>query len=209
MPAKSKRDSRVDTYISRAPDFARPILNHLRELVHTACPDVQETMKWSRPHFLHNGMLCGMSAFKHHCAFGFWLGEIVCGATSKAATEREGMGHFGRITSLADLPGDKALLAFIKKAVRLNDNGVKRPAAPRPAGKQPLILPGCLTAALKKNKKALATFEAFSYSRKKEYVEWITEAKREETRRKRIETMLTWLAEGKSRNWKYSCSVEA
>jgi hypothetical protein len=206
MSAKTKRNSRVDAYISSAPDFAKPILNHLRELVHTACPDVQETMKWSRPHFLHNGLLCGMSAFKRHCAFGFWLGEMVLGAASTAAAGRDGMGQFGRITSLADLPGDKQLLTLIKKAVQLNDSGVKRPAAPRTAEKQALILPGCFTAALKKNKKALATFEAFSYSHKKEYVEWITEAKREETRQKRIETMLTWLAEGKSRNWKYSCS---
>jgi hypothetical protein len=206
MPAKMKRDSRVDAYISRAPDFAKPILNHLRELVHTACPDVQETMKWSRPHFLHNGMLCGMSAFKHHCAFGFWLGDMVLGATSTGAAGREGMGHFGRITSLADLPGDEQLIAFIQKAVQLNYSGVKRPAAPRPAEKQALILPGYFTAALKKNQKALAAFDAFSYSHKKEYLEWITEAKREETRQKRIQTMLTWLAEGKSRNWKYTCS---
>jgi hypothetical protein len=204
MTAKAKRDDRVDAYISSAPDFAKPILNHLRELVHTACPDVHETMKWSRPHFLHIGMLCGMSAFKHHCAFGFWLFEMVCGAGANGATEREGMGQFGRITSLADLPGDKQLLAFIKKAIELNDSGAKRPAAPRPAGNRELIVPGFITAALKKSKKALAAFEALSYSHKKEYVEWITEAKREETRQKRIQTMLTWLTEGKSRNWKYA-----
>jgi uncharacterized protein YdeI (YjbR/CyaY-like superfamily) len=204
MAAKTKRDSRVDAYIASAPDFAKPILSHLRELVHTACPDVQETMKWSRPHFLHNGLLCGMSAFKHHCAFGFWLGDRVCGATSHAAAEREGMGQFGRITSLADLPGDKQLLTLIKKAVQLNDSGVKRPAASRPAGNRELIVPDYLTAALKKNKTALTAFEAFSYSHKKEYVEWIAEAKREETRQKRIQTMLNWLAEGKSRNWKYA-----
>jgi uncharacterized protein YdeI (YjbR/CyaY-like superfamily) len=114
------------------------------------------------------------------------------------------MGQFGRITSLADLPGDKQLLAFIKKAIELNDSGAKRPAAPRPAGNRELIVPGFITAALKKSKKALAAFEALSYSHKKEYVEWITEAKREETRQKRIQTMLTWLTEGKSRNWKYA-----
>ncbi len=203
MAAKVKRDSRVDTYISSAPDFANPILNHLRELIHAACPDVEETMKWSRPHFLRNGMLCGMSAFKHHCAFGFWLGELVLGDKAKADSERDGMGHFGRITSLKDLPADKELLALIRKAVALNDSGTKRPAAPRPAGNRELIVPDYFTAALKKNKKAQAAFEAFSYSHKKEYVEWITEAKRDETRQKRIETTLAWLATGKSRNWKY------
>jgi uncharacterized protein YdeI (YjbR/CyaY-like superfamily) len=204
MSAKVKPDSRVDAYIFSAPDFAKPILNHLRELVHTACPDVDETMKWSRPHFLHNGLLCGMSAFKHHCAFGFWMGEMVLGARAGAATQKDGMGHFGRITSLKDLPGDTELLALIRKAAALNDSGAKRRVAPRPAGDRKLIVPDYFTAALRKNKKALAAFEALSYSHRSEYVEWITEAKREETRQKRIETTLVWLAEGKSRNWKYA-----
>jgi uncharacterized protein YdeI (YjbR/CyaY-like superfamily) len=202
---EKKRDCRVDAYIATAPDFAKPILNHLRELVHTACPDVEESMKWSRPHFLRHGTLfCGMSAFKHHCAFGFWLGEKVLGAAGQEGNEKNGAGHFGRITSLADLPGDKQLLAYIKKAVELNDSGVKRPAPPRSKGNRELTIPDYFTAALNKNKKALAAFEAFSYSHKKEYVEWITEAKRDETRQKRIETMLVWLSEGKSRNWKYA-----
>jgi uncharacterized protein YdeI (YjbR/CyaY-like superfamily) len=204
MPAKAKKDSRVDVYISRAADFAKPILNHLRALVHTACPDVEETIKWSHPTFLHKGMICGMSAFKEHCAFGFWLGEMILGKQRKLASQSEAMGHFGRITSLADLPGDKELLTYIKKAVELNDLGVKRPAAPRPKGNRELIVPDYVVEALKTNQKARAAFEAFSYSHKKEYVEWITEAKREETRQKRIDTMLTWLAEGKSRNWKYA-----
>jgi hypothetical protein len=206
MPAKltKNHDARLDSYISSAPDFAKPILNHLRELVHIACPEVEETMKWSRPHFLHKGLLCGMSAFQHHCAFGFWMGETVLGAKGKAEAERDGMGHFGRIISLADLPGDKELLALIRKAVQLNESGAKRPVAPRRRGNRELTIPDYLTAALGKSKKAQATFEAFSYSHKKEYVEWITEAKREETRQKRVQTMLTWLEEGKSRNWKYA-----
>jgi uncharacterized protein YdeI (YjbR/CyaY-like superfamily) len=204
MHAVTKKDSRVDAYISSAPDYAKPILNHLRELVHAACPEVEETMKWSRPSFLHHGILCGMSAFKHHCAFGFWLYELVLDMKDKHAAEWDGMGQFGRITSLADLPSDTQLLALIRKAVQLNESGVKRPAAARPAVRKELIVPDYMTAALKKNKKALAAFEAFSYSHKKEYVEWITEAKREETRQKRIETMLAWLTEGKSRHWKYA-----
>jgi uncharacterized protein YdeI (YjbR/CyaY-like superfamily) len=204
MSAKTNYDSRVDAYISGAADFAKPILQHLRELVHTACPEVEETMKWSRPSFLHEGILCGMSAFKHHCAFGFWLYELVLEPAENGAPERDGMGQFGRITSLADMPSDKKLLAYIKKAVELNESGAKRPASLRPAKRQELIIPDYFTAALRKNKKALAAFEAFSYSHKKEYVEWITEAKREETRQKRIATMLAWLAEGKSRHWKYA-----
>jgi uncharacterized protein YdeI (YjbR/CyaY-like superfamily) len=200
----AKRDKRVDAYISGRPEFAKPILNHLRELVHAGCPGVEETMKWSRPHFLHHGLLCGMSAFKHHCAFGFWMGEKVVGAACAPGTEKNGMGHFGRITSLADLPGDKQMLAFIRKAVELNESGAKRSVAPRPAGKRELTIPDYVTAALTRNKRASATFNAFSYSHKKEYMEWITEAKREETRQKRIETMLNWLAEGKSRNWQYA-----
>jgi uncharacterized protein YdeI (YjbR/CyaY-like superfamily) len=175
----------------------------LRALVHTGCPEVEEAMKWSRPCFLHKGLLCGMAVFKHHCAFGFWLGEMALGEKGQGA-EKNGMGHFGRITSLADLPGDKEMLGFIRKAVELNDSGAKRPSPTRAAGKKELVVPGYLAAALRKNQPARATFEAFSYSHKKEYVEWITEAKREETRQKRIETMLTWLVEGKSRNWKYA-----
>jgi len=204
MPAKAKKDSRVDAYISSAADFAKPILNHLRALVHTACPDVEETIKWSQPMFLHKGIICFMAAFKEHCSFGFWLAEFIIGEQRKLEAQKEAMGHLGRITSLADLPGDKQLLVYIKKAVELNDLGVKKPATPRPKGNRELTVPDCVVAALKKNQKARAAFEAFSYSHKKEYVEWITEAKREETRQKRIETMLTWLAEGKSRNWKYA-----
>jgi uncharacterized protein YdeI (YjbR/CyaY-like superfamily) len=203
MPAKAKKDRRMDAYISNAPDFAKPILNHLRELVHEGCPDVEESMKWSRPHFMYKGLMCGMSAFKHHCAFGFWLGEMVLGEKGKWSENNEGMGHFGRITSLADLPSDKEILGYVKKAAELNESGAKRPAPRRTVGKKELIVPEYVAAALKKNQKARDAFEAFSYSHKKEYVEWIVEAKREETRQKRIETMLTWLAEGKSRNWKY------
>ncbi len=200
---KAKKDSRVDAYIAEAADFAKPILNHLRELVLTACPDVEETMKWSRPCFMHKGMLCGMSAFKEHCGFGFWMGELVLGKKAEGVTEKDSSGHFGRITALADLPSDKELLGFIKKAVEVNESGAKRAVAPRPKGPRELTVPDYITEALKQNKKARTAFEAFSYSHKKEYVEWITEAKREETRQQRIQTMMTWLEEGKSRNWKY------
>ena len=197
MPTK---DRRVDAYIAKAADFAKPILTHVRKLVHAACPDVIETMKWSMPHFDHKGGICGMAAFKQHCALGFQKGELIFGST---AEENEAMGHFGRITSLADLPKDKVLIGYIRKAAELNEAGIKKPAPARSKVKKELVVPDDFLAALRKNKKALAAFENFSYSHRKEYAQWITEAKREETRAKRLATALEWLAKGKSRNWKY------
>jgi len=196
------RDPRVDAYIAKSADFAKPILTHLRKLVHAACPAVLETMKWSFPHFDYKGMLCSMAAFKEHCAFGFWKGELIVG-TGPCGAQGEGMGHFGRIAVLSDLPSEKVLIGYIKEAVRLNDEGIKKPATSKPKVKRELVVPDDLTAALKENKKALATFEQFSPSHKREYVEWISEAKREETRRLRLATAVQWMAEGKPRNWKY------
>ena len=195
-----KIDPRIDAYIAKTADFAKPILNHLRKLVHAACPEAEETMKWNFPHFMHHGILCSMAAFKQHCTFGFWNGELVLG---KSVSRDEAHGQFGRITALSDLPADKTLLAAIKKAARLNETGVKKPAPVRSEVKRELTVPDYFMAALRANKKALAAFEDFSYSHKKEYVEWVVEAKREETRTKRIETALAWLAGGKPRYWKY------
>ena len=197
-----KKDPRVDAYIAKSADFAKPILTHMRELVHAACPDVEETIKWGFPNFVHKGMLCGMAAFKAHSSFGFWKASLIFGKDKAAGKEDNGMGHFGRITSLSDLPKDKELLGYIKEAVRLNDAGISKPR-PRLKKKKELVVPDYFMAALKKNKKALTAFEGFSYSHKKEYLEWITEAKTEETRQRRIATALEWMAEGKSRNWKY------
>ena len=199
MPTK---DPRIDAYIAKSADFARPILNHLRKLVHNACPDVEETMKWNFPHFVHHGILCGMGAFKQHCTFGFWKRELVLGKDLGARRE-DSMGQFGRITALADLPSEKILLGYIRKAAALNEAGVKSPAR-KPKAKKPLAVPADFMAALKKNKVALATFENFSPSHKREYVEWITGAKRVETRNSRLATAIAWLAEGKSRHWKYA-----
>src|SRR5215510_11216350 len=126
---KSK-DSRIDRYIERSADFAKPVLKHLRKLVHAGCPDVEETLKWGFPHFMHKRMLCSMAAFKQHCSFGFWKRALVMGPA--ANSEDRGMGVFGRITTLSDLPSDKVLLAYIKKAASLNDQGVKVPSKPRP-----------------------------------------------------------------------------
>ncbi|MFL5539634.1 MAG: YdeI/OmpD-associated family protein [Longimicrobiaceae bacterium] len=195
------RDPRFDQYIAKAPEFARPILSHLREVVHGACPEVEETMKWSSPHFTWHGMLCHMAAFKQHCAFGFWKGSLVVGDGGGATSEA--MGQFGRLTSLADLPSDEVLAGYVREAMRLNDAGVKPPPRAKPAEKKELDVPADLTAALQANPAALAHFERFSPSKRKEYAEWITEAKSEVTRGKRLGTAVEWIAEGKARHWKY------
>jgi uncharacterized protein YdeI (YjbR/CyaY-like superfamily) len=199
-----KRDPRVDAYIAKSADFAKPILKHLRKLVHTACPEVEETLKWSMPAFMHKGILCGIAAFKEHCTFGAWKHSLIKTRLIADDKSEEAMGQLGRIKSLADLPPDKVLLAYLKEAARLNEEGITVPRPARSATKKPLVVPDYFNAALKKSPKALETFENFSDSHKKEYVEWVTEAKRDDTRAKRIETSIAWLAEGKSRHWKYA-----
>lgn len=195
------RDPRIDAYIAKSADFAKPILVQIREVVHAACPDVEETMKWSFPHFMYKGMLCSMAAFKEHCALGFWKGSLILG--KEPGGSEQGMGHFGRITKVDELPSRKVLSGYIKQAMKLNDDGVKNPARAKPKKPRELVVPDDLTKALQKNKAARATFEKFSPSHKREYVEWITEAKTEATRLRRLETAIEWMAEGKPRNWKY------
>ncbi len=197
----AKKNPLVDAYIRETAPFARPILKHLRKVVHAGCPQVEETIKWGFPHFDYKGNLAGMAAFKSHCSFGFWKGSLIF--HPQMAERDDGMGHFGRISQLSDLPDEKTLLGYVRKAAELNDAGVKVPRAPKPKGPQVLEIPDDLTSALKKNAKARKTFENFSYSHRKEYVEWITLEKRDETRRKRLATTMEWLAQGKGRNWKY------
>jgi len=193
-------DPRIDAYIERAAPFAQPILTQVRELVHEACPQVEETIKWGMPTFVHaGGILCGMAAFKQHASFGFWKHALVVGE----GEPRDGMGSYGKMTSLQDLPPKKTLLAHVRKAMKLNEDGVKSPAARKAAPKPPPEAPDDLLSALKKNKAAKATFDAFPPSCKREYIEWIVEAKREETRAKRLTQAVEWMAEGKRRNWKY------
>ena len=194
------RDARVDAYIAKAAPFARPILGHLREIVHSACPDVEETIRWGFPHFDAGGVLCSMASFKAHCAFGFWKGAVLFGDTEKG---REAMGQFGRIASIADLPPKRELVRLVKAARKLNEEGVAAPKTKAGKPKPPVETPADLAAALKKNAKARAAFEAFPPSHRREYVEWLVEAKRDETRRRRLEQALEWMAEGKSRNWRY------
>ena len=192
----AKKDPRVDAYIKKARPFAQPILKHLRKVVHAGCPDVEETIKWRMPFFQRNGIICFMAAFKEHCAFGFWRGKEIFGKENEGA-----MGHLGRITSIGDLPSDKKLIGYIRQAAELNERGVQKKRTSR--GKQKLNVPSELKSALQKNAGARKTFENFSYTKKKEYVDWIADAKRDETRQRRLKTAIQWMNEGKPQNWRY------
>lgn len=194
-----RKDPRVDAYVDRAAPFARPVLSHLRTVVHRACPEVEETMKWGFPHFQYKGMLCSMAAFKAHCAFGFWQGKRVLGDEARGGA----MGQLGRITSVSGLPARTALAALVRRAAALNDQGVTAPRTRRTAPRPVLRVPPDLAAALRRDRRASATFQGLSPSKRRDYLEWIVGAKGQETRRRRVATAVAWLAEGKSRNWKY------
>lgn len=198
MPA---RDPRIDVYIEKSAAFAKPILRHLRKLVHAGCPEVEETIKWGMPHFVHRGMLCAMASFKHHCTFGFWKGRLIFG-NRQGDGKKEAMGQFGRLQSVDDLPADMIITRHVRKAVRLNEAGVKIPRVKRP--RKRLVIPKVLLEALQRNPKARETFENFTYSHKKEYAEWIGEAKTGETRAKRLNRAIDWMSRGKPRHWKYA-----
>lgn len=194
------KDARIDAYIAAAQPFARPILTFIRNAVHAGCPGIEETLKWRRPAFMYKGILCGMAAFKEHVTFGFWKASAMNGVGGKAA---DAAGQFGRITAVRDLPDRKTLVRLVKEAAALHDEGVKAPRM-KGAPKKPLKEPDYFTAALKKNRKALAAYEAFSPSHKREYLEWILDAKAEATRQRRLDTAIEWIAQGKPRNWKYT-----
>ena len=191
------KNPEIDAYISKSADFAQPILIKLRGLVHQAHPGIEESIKWGMPNFEFKGMLFNMAGFKQHCTFGFWKGKLLNGLGDK----REGMGNLGKIKSLNDLPSDGLLISYMKEAVELNKKGIK--LSKKTTIKKELIIPEYVVKALSNVSKARGVFEGFSYSHQKEYVEWITEAKRETTREKRINQMLEWLVEGKHKNWKY------
>ncbi len=207
--SKLRPDPRIDAYLTVAKPFARPIVTHLRALIHEACPDVEEDVKWGRPFFLHNGkILCNVSAFKAHCSFGFWVAEIGKVLKQDGVLRDSGMGSLSKITSLRDLPPDQQLIGYIRQAAALIDSGRgdNRIVAARrvvKAPKLPIETPAEFAAAIKKSKAASKEFEAFSPSCKREYVEWIADAKRSETRERRIAQAIEWIAEGKQRNWKY------
>ena len=193
-------DPRVDAYIDKAAAFAKPILLHIRKLVHQACPNIEETMKWSMPHFDYKGPVCNMAAFKQHCAFGFWKQQIL--EHEAINSDRNTLSSFGKITSLTDLPKDKVIIELVQKAVELNEKGIKVPQK-KSTEKRELDIPRILLDALAGNEKAADTFDKFPPSGKREYVEWITDAKTEATRDKRLATTIEWLTEGKRKNWKY------
>jgi uncharacterized protein YdeI (YjbR/CyaY-like superfamily) len=198
----SNRDSRVDLYINNSAEFAKPILIHLRELVHKACPEVKETIKWGFPCYEYKGMLCSMASFKNHCAFNFWKGGAIKDTDKIFSKEAEGgMGTLGKITDLREIPSDKIMIKYLKEAIKLNDEGVK--VEKKPKEKKELVVPEYFSKELKKYPTAFEVFNSFSESHKREYVDWVVDAKREETREKRIKTAIEWMSEGKNFMWKY------
>jgi hypothetical protein len=195
-----KRDPRIDAYIKKSPEFARPILAHIRTVVHAACPDAVETLKWGMPSFEYKGLLCGMAAFKAHATFGFWKHALV--VEDASGRELEAMGSFGKLTSVGDLPSKAALARYVKKAMKLNDDSVKVVRA-KTRPKPPVPVHPDFKSALSRNAKARKHLESFSPSAQREYIEWIADAKAEATRERRIAQAIEWLSEGKKRNWKY------
>ncbi|PIF43547.1 uncharacterized protein YdeI (YjbR/CyaY-like superfamily) [Chryseobacterium sp. 52] len=198
-----KHSPKIDAYIEKSQDFAKSILDYIRETVHEFCPDAEETMKWSFPHFTYQGEnLCAMASFKHHCTFGFWLEKEM--KTMKEITqdiEKNSMFSLGKITKIEHLPPKVQLKKAIKEAMELTEMGITMKKAP--PSKTETEIPDYFQTALNENKKALTVFEKGSPSFRKEYINWITEAKTETTRSKRMEQSLEWIADGKSRNWKY------
>ena len=200
-----KKDTRVDSYISRLPAFSQEICTRFRAIVHEASPEIEEDIKWGHPAFMHKGIVCGMAAFKAHVVIHFWKNALLTGSHARRATDDKTLEQLRRVTSVDELPSKTVIAGFVKAAVKLNDGAVKGPAPMKAAKKTraPLRTPPVFSKALARNAKARATYDGFSPSHKREYVEWIGEAKTDETRDRRIEQALGWLADGKPRNWKY------
>lgn len=199
-----EKDKRIDLFISSSREFAQPILAHLRSVVHKASPEIRETIKWGMPHFEYAGkIVCSMAAFKEHCAFAFRQATLMKDPLKLLSTGegKSGMGHFGQIKTLKDLPAEKILIQYIREAIELIEKGAKVPKSK--VSPKKIVVPKDFLALLKKNKVAHSVFLKFSQSNKRDYVEWITDAKTEETRNRRMKTAIEWLQEGKSRNWKY------
>ena len=200
--AAAGASAQVDAYIARSADFARPVLERVRRAYHKACPQIEEEIKWGVPHFACKGMVGGMAAFKRHVSFGFWKSRLMKDPHGLFTSGPKASMCVVKVGGVSDLPAERVLVQYIKEAVALNEAGVKESRA-KTVSKKPPKAPVDLAAALKKSAKARATFEAFSPSHRREYIEWITEAKRDETRQKRLLTAIEWMAEGKARNWKY------
>lgn len=195
-------DERVDSYIEKSAPFAQEILTHLRTLIHQASPLINETMKWSFPHFVYKDNICSMASFKEHCTFGFWKASLMEDPYQLFGDRANAMGTFGRLESVKDLPSDKILLEYILAALRLDETGAKV-KKPTKAPKAEIPMPAYFEVELTQNPKAKLHFDQFSPSHKREYLEWITTAKTEATQLKRMATTIEWLNEGKSLNWKY------
>ncbi len=194
---------KVDEYIANAADFAQPILTRIRQAFHKACPDIQETMKWSMPHFEYKGIVGSMAAFMAHVSFGFWKAKLMNDPIGLFRNVRQSGMNAQKISKVSELPSRKVLVAYVREAVALNEHGVRAPAMKKKTTSKALTVPDDLAAALKKSKKAQKTFENFSPSHKREYIEWITEAKQDATRERRLKQAIEWMAERKPRNWKY------
>lgn len=201
----SKLNPEVDLYIDKAADFAKPILKHLRNLIHTACPEIVETIKWGCPHFTYKGIVCGMAAFKQHCVFGFSKQALLKDpAGIFKEKDKHSMGQMGKLISLSDLPDDSILINYMLEAIALNDAGIILPK--KVPSKAELKIPTDFAKALADATYAKHTFDLFSYSNQKEYIDWIMEAKTQVTRQRRLDISIEWLSEGKPRNWKYMAS---
>ncbi|SER55244.1 YdeI/OmpD-associated family protein [Pedobacter rhizosphaerae] len=193
----------VDQYIANSAEFAIPILDHLRSLVHRADARIEEKIKWGMPFFDFKGTVCHMASFKKHCVFGFWKASIMQDDLGIFKDSAEAMGGLGQIKSFDDLPSDEVLIDYIQQAIKLNEEGVKLPSKPKTTEKKEIATPQYFLDALQEDPSALSTFQNFSYSNKKEYIEWLEEAKTEATKQKRLDTAVEWIAEGKTRMWKY------
>jgi uncharacterized protein YdeI (YjbR/CyaY-like superfamily) len=196
-------DTRIDAYIAKSADFAKPILEHVRKLVHEASPLIKENIKWGMPFFEYKGPVCHMAAFKEHCAFGFWKASLLNDPQGLLKTGEAAAGSFGRVNTITDLPGDDVIKHFVLQVIEKNEQGIKVETKKAPAEKKELVVPADFTVLLNETPTAKQKFEQSSYSFKKEYLAWIAEAKTDVTRQKRIQTAVEWIAEGKSRNWKY------
>jgi uncharacterized protein YdeI (YjbR/CyaY-like superfamily) len=201
----SKLNSKVSEYIAKSADFARPILNHLRALIHSTCPDAEEDIKWGTPHYGYKGdHLCMMAGFKNHCSFSLYKAEMMKDkAIQESVKAGKKFGYMDKIKSIDELPAEKVLAAYIKEAMVINESGIKkvRPESDQP--KKVFVVPDYFEKALKANAKANRVFNEKSDSFRKEYIVWIAGAKTEDTRQKRIEQSLEWIAEGKGRFWQY------
>ncbi len=201
MPTKTKKDLAVDKYIKDAAVFAKPILSHLRKVVREACPQAQEEIKWRQPFYTYNGkIVCGMGTFKAHCKFWIWNWPTI--SKSKTQKTKDAMKGLLHIYKVSDLPNVKLIQSLLKESLELRQPGAK-PIKRKPLKKKPPVkTPSDLMLALKANPKALRNFQAFSESVKRHYVDWILEAKTEDTRERRIEKSIDAIAMGKTQHWK-------